>query len=88
VDVKNGAKFLSILPSDDEDKIKFGANEQSLFYDYDLVAERQVKKKTVASLIPIYTGLIPRQEAEVILRWSAALAIDMINETGIGIPPS
>ena len=61
--------YQYFIPSDDEGKRKFGANEQSLFYDYDLVEERQIRKKTVASLIPIYTGLIPRQEAEVILRW-------------------
>jgi mannosylglycerate hydrolase MGH1-like protein len=57
------------IPSDDKGQRKFGANEQSLFYDYDLVAGRQIRKKTVASLVPIYTGLIPKQEAEVILRW-------------------
>jgi hypothetical protein len=48
---------------------KLGADEQSLFYDYDLVTRQLIKKKTVASLIPIYTGLIPKEEAEVILRW-------------------
>ena len=57
-----------LFPSDQSQK-KLGANEQSLFYDYDLVTGRQIKKKTVASLIPIYTGLIPKEEAEVLLSW-------------------
>jgi len=53
----------------DQNQNKLGADEQSLFYDYDLVKRQLIKKKTVASLIPIYTGLIPKEEAEVILRW-------------------
>jgi Trehalase len=60
--------YRYFFPSDQSQK-KLGANEQSLFYDYDLVTGLQIKKKTVASLIPIYTGLIPKEEAEVILRW-------------------
>ena len=61
--------FYKYFFSSDQSQRKLGANEQSLFYDYDLVAGLQIKKKTVASLIPIYTGLISKQEAEVILRW-------------------
>jgi glycogen debranching enzyme len=53
----------------DQNQNKLGADEQSLFYDYDLVKRQLIKKKTVASLIPIYTGLILKEEAEVILRW-------------------
>ena len=60
--------YRYFFPSDQSQK-KLGANEQSLFYDYDLVTRRQIKKKTVASLIPIYTGLIPKEEAEVLLSW-------------------
>lgn len=56
------------FPSNQSEK-KVGANEQSLFFDYDLVKRQQIKKKTVSSLIPIYTGLIPKNEAEVIVRW-------------------
>jgi glycogen debranching enzyme len=56
------------FPSDQSEK-KVGANEQSLFFDYDLVKRQQIKKKTVSSLIPIYAGLIPKDEAEVIVRW-------------------
>lgn len=60
--------YKYFFPSDQSQK-KLGANEQSLFYDYDLVTRRQIKKKTVASLIPIYTGLIPKEEAQVLLSW-------------------
>ena len=60
--------YKYFFPSD-QNQNKLGADEQSLFYDYDLVKRQLIKKKTVASLIPIYTGLIPKEEAEVILRW-------------------
>src|SRR5919197_5618120 len=56
-------------PDQNQKSKKLGANEQSLFYDYDLIKRQQIKKKTVSSLIPIFTGLIPKEEAEVILRW-------------------
>jgi glycogen debranching enzyme len=47
-----------------------GSNEESLFYNYDLVKKDWIKSKTVSSLIPIYTGLLPEEDAEVILRWT------------------
>jgi mannosylglycerate hydrolase MGH1-like protein len=55
--------------SNNKDSNKLGANEENLFYDYDVVQNKPIKKKTVSSLIPIYTGLISKEEAEVILRW-------------------
>jgi glycogen debranching enzyme len=48
---------------------KMGSNEESLFYDYDLIKKDWIKRKTISSLIPIYTGLLPKEDAEVILRW-------------------
>jgi hypothetical protein len=35
---------------------KLGANEQSLFYDYDLVTRQQIKKKTVYLLSQFILG--------------------------------
>jgi glycogen debranching enzyme len=61
--------FYKYFVPPDKGQRKFGVNEESLFYDYDMVAGRQIRKKTVSSLIHIYTGLIPKEEAEVILRW-------------------
>ena len=51
-------------------RIKMGSNEESLFYNYDLIKKDWIKRKTVSSLIPIYTGLLPKEDAEVILRWT------------------
>ena len=51
------------------DTKKLGSNEESLFYDYDLIAKKPIKKKTINSLIPIYAGMLPKEEAEVIMKW-------------------
>jgi hypothetical protein len=40
------------FPSDQSEK-KVGANEQSLFFDYDLVKRQQIKKKYL--LLSLYT---------------------------------
>jgi glycogen debranching enzyme len=60
--------YKYFFPSEQPNK-KIGANEQSLLYDYDILKRNQIKTKTVASLIPIYSGLISKEESEVILRW-------------------
>jgi glycogen debranching enzyme len=49
---------------------RMGSNEESLFYNYDLIKKDWIKRKTISSLIPIYTGLLSKEDAEVILRWS------------------
>ncbi|MBR9706336.1 glycoside hydrolase [Candidatus Pacearchaeota archaeon] len=41
-----------------------GDEEYRLAYDYDVIIKKNVIKRTVASLIPIYTGLLSRDEAE------------------------
>ncbi len=48
---------------------KLGSDESSLFYDYDLIKGECIKKKTIDSLIPLYTGLLSKDDAEVIVRW-------------------
>jgi hypothetical protein len=40
-----------------------------LFYDYDVVIGERIMKRTISSLLPIYTGLLSKQEAEVIVKW-------------------
>jgi hypothetical protein len=51
-----------------------GESENALFYNYDLVGRSWIRKKTISSLVPIYTGLIPKQEIasflKYIIRWS------------------
>lgn len=56
----------SFLPN----RINFiGSDESSLFYDYVIIKEEGIKKKTIDSLIPLYTGLLSKEDAEVIVRW-------------------
>ena len=47
-----------------------GSNiSDGLFYDYDLVVGERIMKRTISCLLPIYTGLLSKQEAEVIVKW-------------------
>ena len=45
-----------------------GSNiSDGLFYDYDVVIGERIMKRTISCLLPIYTGLLSNQEAEVIV---------------------
>jgi glycogen debranching enzyme len=47
-----------------------GSNvSDGLFYDYDLVIDERIIKRTVSSLSPIYTRLVSNHEAEAIVGW-------------------
>ena len=47
-----------------------GSNiSDGLFYDYDVVIGERIMKRTISSLLPIYTGLLSKEEAEVIVKW-------------------
>jgi hypothetical protein len=59
----NFRKFFC-APSNGESNISDG-----LFYDYDLIIGERIMKRTISCLIPIYTGLLSNQEAEVIVKW-------------------
>jgi hypothetical protein len=43
--------------------------EEDDLYDYDLVKKGGIKKTTIASLVPIYTGIIPKEKIDVLVRW-------------------
>ncbi len=38
-------------------------------YDYDLIKKGWIEKRTIASLIPIYTGIIPKEKIHVLVKW-------------------
>ena len=48
---------------------KLGATEDALFCNYDLISKDWIKKRTISSLVPIYTGLIPREEIDIFVNW-------------------
>lgn len=48
---------------------KLGTTEEALFCDYDLVKKDWIRKRTVSSIIPIYTGLIPKEEIDHFTEW-------------------
>ncbi len=50
--------WANFQPGDDAD----------LFYSFDQVAEEHVEKPTIASLVPLFSGLLPPAEAEPLLR--------------------
>jgi hypothetical protein len=47
-----------------------GSNiSDGLFYDYDVIIGKRIMKRTISCLLPIYTGILSNQEAEVIVKW-------------------
>jgi neutral trehalase len=40
-----------------------------LFYDYELIQRGWIKKKTVSSFIPIFTGLMDKEDASKLVEW-------------------
>ena len=48
---------------------RIGQTENALFYDYDLVSNNWITKKTISSFIPIYTGLIPKDDIDLFVKW-------------------
>jgi len=48
---------------------KLEQNEDGLFYNYDIISKDWIQKKTISSLVPIYTGLIPNEQIHSFLKW-------------------
>lgn len=48
---------------------QLGITEDALFYDYDLVNKMWIIKRTISSLIPIYTGLISKNDISNYVKW-------------------
>jgi glycogen debranching enzyme len=44
-------------------------SDGGLFYNYDIISKDWIRKKTIASLVPIYTGLIPNDQLPSLLKW-------------------
>jgi len=51
------------------DEKEFNSSEDNLFFDYDLIQKDWIKKKTVASFIPIYTGLMSKEDVQNFVKW-------------------
>jgi hypothetical protein len=48
---------------------KLGNTEELLFYNYDLLIKDRIRKQTISSLVPIYTGLIPKEQIDLFEEW-------------------
>jgi hypothetical protein len=48
---------------------RIGQTEKALFYDYDLISKNWITKRTISSFIPIYTGLIPKDDIDIFVKW-------------------
>jgi hypothetical protein len=46
-----------------------GMTEDYLFYNYDVVNRDWIRKKTISSFVPIYTGLIPKNDIDLFVKW-------------------
>lgn len=58
--------FKYFFPSRNQ---RIGQSEDALFYDYDLISRNWITKKTISSFIPIYTGLIPKDDIDIFVKW-------------------
>jgi hypothetical protein len=54
------------MPEKDQ---KLGSTENALFCNYDLITKSCIRKNTISSLVPIYTGLIPKEEIGLFVKW-------------------
>lgn len=66
MDVENRKKLLQIFSSI---RTKTGNDRRGLFFNYDLVSKDWIRKSTISSLVPIYSGLIPENEIETFVKW-------------------
>lgn len=46
-----------------------GSIEELLFCNYDLISKDWIRKRTISSLIPVYTGLIPSDQVDLFIKW-------------------
>jgi hypothetical protein len=51
------------------DVTRLGMTEDFLFYNYDIISKDWIRKKTIASLVPIYSGLISQDDLDIFVRW-------------------
>jgi hypothetical protein len=59
MDFKDRSIFIQIL----------GSTEELLFCNYDLISKDWIRKQTISSLIPIYTGLVPKDQIDLFEKW-------------------
>lgn len=50
---------------------KLGSTEELLFCNYDLISRDWIRKRTITSLLPIYTGVVPKDQIDVFEKWIA-----------------
>ncbi|HEX5187829.1 MAG TPA: trehalase family glycosidase [Nitrososphaeraceae archaeon] len=48
---------------------EWNKSELRLYFDYDLVTKDWIKKKTISSLMPIFTGILSKEEVDTIIKW-------------------
>ncbi len=48
---------------------KLGTSEETLFFSYDLISKDWIRKKTISSILPIYTGLVSKQQIDILVNW-------------------
>jgi glycogen debranching enzyme len=67
---EDAGEILKWLSRTEQNFHKFFSGTDGLFYDYDLVVNDRIIKRTVSSLAPLYVkGLISNQEAKVLVKW-------------------
>lgn len=60
---------------------KFFSGADGLFYDYDLVINEKIIKRTISSLTPLYSGLVSGREAKALVKWMSGADFDADYDT-------
>jgi glycogen debranching enzyme len=61
--------FLPSSSSSSSFNSEWNKSELRLYFDYDLVTKDWIKKKTISSLMPIFTGILSKEEVDTIIKW-------------------
>lgn len=69
---ESGQEISSWMERTKKNYVTYFCSEEEdypLVYDFDLISNRRIEKKTAASLIPVYTGLLTNEKAKEIVAW-------------------
>jgi hypothetical protein len=65
---EDAGEILEWISRAEQNFHKFFSGTDGLFYDYDLIVNKRIFKRTISS-IPLYSGLVSDQEAKALVRW-------------------
>lgn len=78
---EDAGEILEWISRTEQNFHKFFSGTDGLFYDYDLIINDRIIKRTVSSLAPLYSGLVSDQEAKALVKWISDADFDADYDT-------